>query len=1011
MTDYVELRCRSYYSLLDGTSAPNALVARAAELGMSALGLVDTNNVYGAIFFVEAAKKLGVKPILGASLTLETGYQLPLLVANENGWENLCWLITQAQHHAPKGKACLPLTNLSGHTDGLIALSGNPQQALAEAQMLLELFGEDHFWIELQHHAVRGDRRLIGELVNLAKYLGVGYVATNNVHYVSPDEKRLRDVLVSIRHNTPLDDAEHLHHTNNQYYLKSGKALSKAFDRFPRALQNTLVIAEQCNLELTYGLQSLPAVETPTDLSTHDYLGQLCFDGLRQKIGEISAAHRQQLLHELDVIHRAGLDNYFLIVWDFHQFATAQGIRGQGRGSGANSLVAYALGLTPVDPLKYGLIFERFLSDERPVVPDIDMDYENDRRDEVIDYLYQKYGDDHVARAANYVTFRRRSAVRDVGRMLGLPRQVQDRLADSIDFFDENTHNFGGLIAPETGAVLQEMSQQIAGLPRHLGLHSSGVVLMRQPLSQRLPTEPTRKEGYTVVQADKEVLASAGIVKFDVLGLGILAAISKALNVIEETTGERLDLSQLTYDDPAIYDMITAGDTVTVFQVDSRAQSQTQPILQPRCFEDIMVGISLIRPGPIQGDMVHPYLRRRRGLEAVDHFHPLLAECLSDTLGIILFQEDVLKVAQTLAGFTYGQGELLRRALGAKNATQEIAKFRGDFVSGALKNGVERGKAEMVFEKLLAFGGYSFAKSHAASFAVLVYQSAWLKYYYPHAAYLGNLNSQPLGFWTPAVVVNDIKRHGITVLGPDVNLSDAKCTLDGDAIRVGFNNVKDFGDDASERIVEARGNLPYADLLDFCKRTQLPRRLIQHLILVGAFDWWGIDRRKLLWELGTIDYAPDKLDLEFESEPVDLPPLDYLEMRGIEFHLLGMSLHEHPMEIYRNELAAQGILDSSALQYVPEKQVVRVAGINVVHQAPPTAKGFHFLTLEDKAGFINVIFRPSVYERYQQVVRRNPMLIVEGMVEREGTVTNVLARSAMVMSPLQALEVRTRRFR
>lgn len=381
----------------------------------------------------------------------------------------------------------------------------------------------------------------MGELVRLADYLGVGYVASNDVHYVSPDQRRLRDVLVSIRSQTPLDEAQHLHHANDQYYLKSGRELSKYFDRYPRALSNTLLIAEQCTFELAYGLQDLPQVETPAGMSAHDYLRQLCFAGLRRRLGAVPARYVEQLERELGIIHRAGLDNYFLIVHDFHRYAISQGIRGQGRGSGANSLAAYALGITPVDPLRYGLVFERFLSDERPIVPDIDMDYQNDRRDEVIDYLYRKYGSDHAARAANYVTFRRRSAVRDVGRMLGLPRDVLDRLSDSIDYFDETTGDFGGLVAPETGQYLQALSGQIAGLVRHLGLHSSGVVIMRQPLARRLPTEPTQKPGYTVVQADKEALAKGGIVKFDILGLGILTAIAKALAVIEATTGERLD--------------------------------------------------------------------------------------------------------------------------------------------------------------------------------------------------------------------------------------------------------------------------------------------------------------------------------------------------------------------------------------------------------------------------------------------------------------------------------------
>ena len=973
MTEYVELRCRSYFSLLDGTSSPESLVERAAALGVSALGLVDTNNVYGSIFFVEAAKAQGIKPILGASLTLDIGTQLPLLVVNETGWANLCWLITQAQHNAHKGEAILPFEALSGHTDGLIALSGGRKDTIAaallsgelgqahqQAQAFSDLFGADHFWIELQRHALRGDRRLVDELVKLASYLGVGYVATNDVHYVSPHQRQLQDVLVSIRQKTPLQDAEHLHHTNDQYYLKSGRQLSKYFHHLPYALSNTLLIAEQCNFALKVGLQDFPDVETPSGLTAHGYLRQLCFDGLRHKLGEIPAAYVVQLEHELGVIQRAHLDNYLLIAHDFHTWALSQGIRGQVRGSAANSLAVYALGLSCIDPVKHDLVFERFLSDERPFVPDLDIDYQNDRRDEVFDYIHQKYGEAHVARVANYNTLRRRSAVRDTGKALGLPLEVLDRLSDSIDYFDEDTADFGGLVAPETGEQLQDLSGQIAHLPRHLGLHASGVVVTRQPLTHRLPTEPTRKPGYSVVQADKEVLAKAGIVKFDVLSLGILTAIAKALDVIEATTGKRPDLDRLQFDDPAIYEMITAGDTVTMFQVDSRAQTQAEGKLKPREFKDLKIGIAIIRPGPVQGNMTGPYMLRRMGLEVVTYFHPLLEECLEKTLGIIIFQEDVLRVAEHLAGFTPGQGELLRRALGSKNAAREIAKFHDDFVEGAVRKDVAPDKAEEIFKLLTAFGGYSFTEAHAASFAVLVYQSAWLKCYYPHAAFLGNLNSQPLGFWNAGVVVNDIKRHGITILGPDVNVSDYDCTLEGDAIRIGFRYVKHFGEDTGQRIVEARKYGAFTGLEDFCKRTQLPRRLIQNLILTGACDGWGRERRQLLWQLGAIAYDPNMLDLKFEHQVLDIPKMGYLEMRGIEFELLGMTLHEHPLEIYRPQLASQGILSSSELLKVPEKSVVRVAGVNQVHQAPPTAKGFHFLTLEDETyqGFINVIIRP-----------------------------------------------------
>jgi error-prone DNA polymerase len=1019
MTAYVELHCHSYFSLLDGASSPEALLARAGELGMTALALTDHDAVYGAVRFFKAAQQHGIQPILGAELTVEGGAHLTLLVQNATGWANLCRLITAARHHAPKGEAALPPELLADHTEGLIALSGCRRGAMAAALLLgheaaataiahhyLELFSKDRFFIELQHHLLPEDSGLVAHLAALAKALGVGCVGTNNVHYAAREAQRLQDVLVCIRNNVALADAELLCRPNSEYYLKSAEEMSALFPAYPEALANTLTVAEQCQFDLHFGLQALPQFPTPNDLSAPAYLASLCRTGLYYRKLDPSERLLRQLEHELDVIERSGLANYFLIVWDIVRFAREQGIRCQGRGSAANSLVAYLLGISPVNPLEHNLVFERFLSDERQAVPDIDIDFQADRREEVIQYIHTRYGTDHAAMACTFVTFRARSALRDVGKALGLPTDLLERAASSVDTY------WAGQLAESPGLremvgdhsrftlweTALDLCRQIDGFPRHLGIHNGGMIVMGVPLADRLPTEPATMPDRVVVQWDKDSLEEAGLVKIDILGLRMLSAIAEALALLDDRQGTRPDFDQLAFDDPAIYDMISHADTIGVFQVESRAQAMVLPRLQPRSFNDLIVSISLIRPGPIQGNMVHPYLRRRLGQEPVQYPHPLLQPALEETLGVVLFQEQVLKVARDLAGFTAGQGEQLRRSLSAKRAVEAIERFHSAFLEGAQAKGVEAAVAGAIFDTLRAFGGYSFPKSHAAAFAVLVYQSAWLRRYHPHAFYVGLLNHQPMGFWSPAVIVNDAKRRGIAVLGVEVNHSRGKCTVEGEAIRLGYNYVKGIGDVMIDQIEAAKAAGEFVTLLDFCKRTQLPRRLVEHLILAGAMDGWGKTRRKLIWELGKLNYDEDALDLVLPEDAIPFPSVSDAEIMGIEYEMLGMTLRDHSMTRYRAWLIEQHILGSVELERQPSKAHVRAAGLILVHQSPPTAKGFHFITLEDEDGFINVIVAPNVYARYRRVLRESPLLVVEGQVQHETGVTNLIANTIARLS-------------
>jgi error-prone DNA polymerase len=747
----VELHAHSCFSLLDGVSSPEALVAQAAELGMSALALTDHNALYGSVPFIEAAKVHGIQPILGAEITLEDGHHLTLLVENAQGWRNLCALISQAQANAPKGQAALPWAALDGRTGGLLALSGCRQGPIAAALLrwdrttafraarrLLGLFGPDHFWIELQHHLRSDDNALVGNLVSLARHLGLRYVATNNVHYARREGKQLQDVLTAIRQRTTLEAAGTRLRPNAEYYLKPRWRLLPLFKDYPDALSNTLRIAERCQFQLCYGLQDLPTFPLPRGLDAIGYLRQLCHQALPWRYRDPPERVCDQLAYELAVIDRTGLANYFLIVWDLVRFARQQGIRCQGRGSAANSLVAYLLGISPIDPIAHDLVFERFLSDERPALPDIDIDFAADRREEVIQYVYARHGHEHAAMACTLITFQARSALRDVAAALDLPSELLQQAQQALDIADAS--------GPPAGDMLRlaaDLCRQIDSLPRHLGQHSGGMIITGAPLAERLPTEPAAMPGRVVVQWNKDALETAGLIKIDILGLRMLSAIAEAEQIVA-SLGEPIELDRLTFDDQDVYAMIAKADTIGVFQIESRAQSQMLPRLHPRSFNDLVVAISLIRPGPLQGDMVHPYLRRRQGLEPVTYKHSLLKGALEETLGVILFQEQVLKVARDLAGFSAGQGEQLRRALGAKRAPEAIERLHGAFLTGARARGVSESIAAAVFDQLRAFGNYSFPKSHAAAFAVLVYQSAWLKYYYGAAFFCALLNNQPM---------------------------------------------------------------------------------------------------------------------------------------------------------------------------------------------------------------------------------------------------------------------------
>ena len=1005
-------------------------MARAADLEIPALALTDHDALYGAVRFVRAAQEAGLKPILGAEMTLEGGFHLTLLVETAQGYANLCRLITLARRDQEKGLARLNRRDMAAHAEGLIALSGcrrgeipalllvgRQEQALVVAQSYARVFGPDRFFIELQRHYVKGDNRLLARLAALANRAGVDVVATGDVHYLYPRQREVHDVLSCIRQHTNLEDAGDLLHPNDEYVLRAPAEMAELFSDSPIALENTLRIAERCASADTYlpaGTQVLPGAPVGTGNGPNAHLRRVCEQALHRRY---PVDPPMDLLdRELLVIQQMRLANYFLIVWDIVCFAREAGIRCQGRGSAANSLVAYLLGISPIDPVACDLVFERFLSPERGSPPDIDIDIAADRREEVIQYVYQRYGREHAAMACTFVTFRARSAVRDVARALGFPPALVERLAGALDVRDANSveESRGMLetfdaeqLAGRPFQNLLRLVPQLDGIPRHLGIHNGGMVIAGPPLCELVPLEPATMEDRVVTQWDKDGLEGVGMVKIDLLGLRMLAAIEDAVTIVagqakrssssrteDGPIGERPNLAELSQDDPRVYDMICRGETIGLFQVESRAQASLIPRFQPRAFEDLVLQISLIRPGPLQAQMVRPYLRRREGREPVSYLHPLLENALKETLGVIVFQEQVLKVARDVAGFTPGEADLLRRALSHKRAGRKIMQFRERFLEGAARQGVDEETAQAVFEQLRGFGGYSFPKSHAAAFAVLTYQSAWLRCYHPAAFFAALLRHQPMGFYPPHVIVSDARRCGVEVRPVDVEASDLWATVEGEALRLGLAAVNGLGEVGGQSVVEARRFGPFRSLADFCRRTRLGRKAMEAMIWAGTFDGWGVPRRQLLWEL--------QMALEAAGGPTELPlpppeghpRFAFLSPRGrlwTEVAHTGVSASEHLTSLVGEKLQAMSVTPSERLPELEDGREVWVGGVIVSRQRPPTAKGMAFLALEDEGGLINVVVRPNVYDENRSALK-SPFVVVDGLVQRRDKAINVLAR-------------------
>jgi error-prone DNA polymerase len=1117
---YAELHCHSNFSFLDGASHPEELAEEAARLGLEALALTDHDGFYGVVRFAEAARALGVPTVFGAELTLgRTGpaagqpdpggdgheAHLVVLARDPRGYALLARAISEAQLRGEKGVPRASLADLvalggagappadrghwavlTGCRKGAVPaalVADGPSAARRELQRLVEGFGREQVAVELWDHGDPLDSARNDALAELAVGLGVDLVATNNVHYATPARRPLATALAAVRARCSLDELDGWLPASSGAHLRSGAEQARRFARYPGVVERAAELARACAFDLALVAPALPPFPCPDGLDEMGFLRRLAAEGARHRYGPRDAewvpGAWAQIDHELEVIEALGFPGYFLIVWDLVEFCRRHDIYCQGRGSAANSAVCYALGVTRADAVSLGLLFERFLSPERDGPPDIDLDIESDRREEVIQYVYERYGRHDAAQVANVITYRARSAVRDMAKALGYAPGQQDAWAKQLDRWSglrgatperrgagepaperrgagepaperrgagepAPERRGAGEPAPERrGAGDQEatsldvpapvldLAAQVEDFPRHLGIHSGGMVLCDRPVIEVCPVEWGRMEGRTVLQWDKDDCAAAGLVKFDLLGLGMLSALHYAVDLVAEHHGVTLDLATLPQD-PAVYDMLCAADSVGVFQVESRAQMATLPRLRPRTFYDLVVEVALIRPGPIQGGSVHPYIRRRNGREPVTYLHPLLEPALAKTLGVPLFQEQLMQMAIDVAGFTPGEADQLRQAMGAKRSRQRMERLRGRLYEGMAERGITGEVADRIFDKLAAFANFGFPESHSVSFAYLVYASSWIKRYYPAAFCAALLDAQPMGFYSPHTLCEDARRHGVEVRTPDLDASGVGATLawpDGTpphdpagsgpglpepgshppqpVVQLGLSSVRSLGDDRAEAIVAerlARG--PYRSMEDLQRRVPgLTLPVLEALATAGAFagltdsDGTPLDRRRALWAAGAVAQGgADRLaGVVTGVDAPTLPGLSPQEEASADLWATGVAPGGHPTRFVRDELDDLGVLTAAGLQRAEPGSKVLVGGVVTHRQRPATAGGTTFINLEDETGLVNVVVSKGCWLHHRRVARSAPALLVRGRLERSEGVTNVIAERLQLL--------------
>ncbi|GBD43012.1 Error-prone DNA polymerase [bacterium HR40] len=1022
MTAYAELQITTNFSFLRGASHPEEYVERAAELGLAGIAVTDRNSVAGVVRAHLAAKALGVRFLPGVRLDLEDAPSLLAWPVDRAAWGRLCRLLTRGRRRAPKGRCALRLQDLFHHEEGsLFAILPPERPDGSFAHLLATLAGRwrGRLWLVV-HHLCRGDDRArIDRLAELAHSHGVPLLATNDVHYHRPERRRLQDVLTCIREHCTLAEAGTRLFPNAERHLKSVTDMSRLFAAWPEALQSSLEILERCRFSLDELRYEYPD-ETTCGRTPQEELEHRVWEGARQRYGEdVPEKVARQLRHELQIVGELGYAPYFLTVHEIVRFAKSRNILCQGRGSAANSAICYVLGITAVDPARMDLLFERFVSAARNEPPDIDVDFEHERREEVIQYIYDRYGRERAALAATVVRYRARSALREVGKVLGLA-------ADRLDALSRMTTGYGRhAIEPQrlvevglnpsdpTLRLVLELASELVDFPRHLSQHPGGFVISRGPLEELVPIENAAMPGRTVVEWDKDDLDALGMLKIDVLALGMLSCIRRSFELLRVHYGIELDLARVPAEDPAVYAMLQQGDAVGVFQVESRAQMAMLPRLKPACFYDLVIEVAIVRPGPIQGDMVHPYLRRRQGLEPVEYPSEELQKVLGKTLGVPLFQEQAMKMAIVAAGFTPAEADGLRRSMAAFRRRGALDRWRQRFLDGMRARGYDPAFAERCFRQIEGFGYYGFPESHAASFALLVYVSAWLRCHFPDVFCCAILNAQPMGFYAPAQLVRDAIAHGVEVRPVDVNHSDLECTLEPlfrqgpvrTAVRLGLRLVRGLPLEDARRIVIARVS-PFRTLGELARRARIGPASLAILASADAFRSLGLDRRQALWQVRALgegrlplfDHAAEtaaaagEAPVEVVSEPwLELPEMSLGEQVIEDYARLRLSLRAHPLALLRHVWDRRRVMRARDLWQIEPGRRVLVCGLVIVRQRPGSANGVVFLTLEDETGFANLILWPKVFDRFRPVVLAARLLAASGWVQREGRVLHVIA--------------------
>jgi error-prone DNA polymerase len=1048
---YVELHAGSAFSFLRGGSFPEQLAETAAELKMPALALLDRNGVYGAQRFAVSAREHGVRPMVGAELVMEDGNVLPVLVKDRGGYKNLCELLTQAHLRSAKGTCAVQWNELREFADGMVALFANCRASVSDAnqrrrftetpykfsdraQILIEVFGRENVYVEIQRHFVRGEDRVNQGLCDLAEQHRLPVIATNGVQYARPCGRQVLDVFTCIREHTHLDAAGKLLTQNAERHLKSDAQMRALFADRPSAIENTGRLAERLEFSLENIGYEFPSFPVPDGHDMNSFLRTITLFGAQQRYTSISTAVKKKLEEELGLITRLGFSGYFLIVWDIINFCREHNVMVQGRGSAANSAVCYCLGITPVDPVSNNLVFERFLSESRKGWPDIDLDLPSgDRRESVIQEVYRRYGKHGAAMTANVISYRGRSAAREIGKALNFSPNILDRFSHlfaSGDF--PHTLDLRAQIEqaglpkahPRMPAFIA-LYQAIYGLPRHLGQHSGGMIICQGKLSSFVPLENASMPGRVVAQWDKDDCEDLGIVKVDLLGLGMMSVMQDAFELCRER-GRPIDLAHIPTDDAPTYKMMQEADTIGVFQIESRAQMATLPRMKPKCFYDVVIEVAIIRPGPIQGDMVHPYLNRRAGREKITYFDERLKPVLERTLGVPLFQEQMLKIAMIMADFSGAEAEELRRALSFHRSEERMRKVSVKLRAGMERNNVTPEVIEKILQSITSFALYGFPESHAISFAILAYGSAYLKVHRAPEFYASLLNNQPMGFYTPATIVKDAQRHATRILPVCARQSDWLCTvLSDDTVRLGFCVVNGMRKEHGEALVAERARAAFRSLDDFKRRVELSKEELRTLAELGALNCFAEHRRSAMWKVE--EQPPAPLIVAGIGDPGPLPatrsragitdpgykspllPMSMPERVKADYMTMNLTTGPHPIKLLRSQLP--DIWRAGDLRSARHGSTVQIAGNVICRQRPGTAKGFVFISLEDETGVSNAIVTPDLFERMRLLITEEPFLLIEGQVQNTENVVLIKAEKIRPLAHEQLVGSESHDFR